>query len=103
MISVRLRYYPLPLTHIPTVDEYEAKTGVDIPIHVDGASGAFTAPFAYPDHQWAFDVKRVNSINASGHKFGLTYAGLGWLVIKDESLLPKVRLSRLPANGLLMT
>lgn len=71
------------------LDEYEARSGVDIPIHVDGASGAFIAPFAYPDHQWAFDVNRVNSINASGHKFGLTCVGLGWLVIKDESLLPK--------------
>ncbi|KAG8824903.1 hypothetical protein FRC17_008931 [Serendipita sp. 399] len=71
------------------LDEYQKRTGIDIPIHVDGASGAFVAPFAYPDYEWAFSVSRVNSINASGHKYGLTYPGLGWLVIKDESLLPK--------------
>ncbi len=76
---------------VPSVDDLHTRTGIDIPIHVDGASGAFTAPFAYPDYEWAFSVSRVNSINASGHKFGMTYPGLGWLLFKDESLLPKVR------------
>ncbi|KAJ7885108.1 glutamate decarboxylase [Mycena olivaceomarginata] len=71
------------------LDELEKKTGLDIPIHVDGASGAFIAPFAYPTYKWAFDVKRVHSINTSGHKFGLVYAGLGWILWKDESMLHK--------------
>ncbi|EJD36278.1 glutamate decarboxylase [Auricularia subglabra TFB-10046 SS5] len=67
---------------------YEEK-GLDIPIHVDGASGGFFAPFAYPELKWSFDIPRVASINTSGHKFGLVYAGLGWVLWKDESLLPK--------------
>ena len=72
-----------------TVDQYEKDTGLDIPIHVDGASGGFFAPFAYPELKWSFDIPRVASINTSGHKFGLVYAGLGWVLWKDESLLPK--------------
>ncbi|KAJ7198624.1 pyridoxal phosphate-dependent transferase [Mycena haematopus] len=71
------------------LDDLEKRTGLDIPIHVDGASGAFIAPFAYPTYKWAFDVKRVHSINTSGHKFGLVYAGLGWIIWKDESMLHK--------------
>ncbi|KAK7059640.1 glutamate decarboxylase [Favolaschia claudopus] len=71
------------------LDDLEKRTGLDIPIHVDGASGAFVAPFAYPNYKWAFDVKRVHSINTSGHKFGLVYAGLGWILWKDESMLHK--------------
>ncbi|KAJ7636984.1 glutamate decarboxylase [Roridomyces roridus] len=71
------------------LDKLQERTGLDIPIHVDGASGAFIAPFAYPDYKWAFDVPRVVSINTSGHKFGLVYAGLGWILWRDESLLHK--------------
>jgi glutamate decarboxylase len=69
------------------VDELMARTGLDIPIHVDGASGAFIAPFAHPNLKWSFDVPRVVSINTSGHKFGLVYAGLGWVLWRDESYL----------------
>ena len=72
-----------------TVDELQANTGLDIPIHVDGASGAFIAPFAFPDLKWDFSVSRVVSINTSGHKFGLVYAGLGWVLWRDESYLHK--------------
>ncbi|KAJ6501272.1 glutamate decarboxylase [Mycena vulgaris] len=71
------------------LDDLQKRTGLDIPIHVDGASGAFIAPFAYPTYKWAFDVPRVHSINTSGHKFGLVYAGLGWILWRDESLLHK--------------
>ncbi|ODV92708.1 hypothetical protein CANCADRAFT_90990 [Tortispora caseinolytica NRRL Y-17796] len=71
------------------LDEYEAETGIDIPIHVDGASGAFIAPFVFPDLKWDFSIPRVVSINTSGHKFGLATAGLGWIVWRDESFLPK--------------
>lgn len=74
------------------LDDYEAKTGIDIPIHVDGASGALVAPFTVAGAggpKWNFELPRVKSINVSGHKFGLVYAGLGWIVWRDESYLPK--------------
>ncbi|KZO98555.1 glutamate decarboxylase [Calocera viscosa TUFC12733] len=71
------------------LDEYEKKTGIDVPIHVDGASGGFVAPFAYPSYKWSFDIPRVCSINTSGHKFGLVYAGLGWILWRNEAMLPK--------------
>ncbi|KAF8157049.1 glutamate decarboxylase [Crassisporium funariophilum] len=71
------------------LDDLQARTGLDIPIHVDGASGAFIAPFAYPSLKWSFDIPRVVSINTSGHKFGLVYAGLGWVLWRDESYLHK--------------
>lgn len=75
------------------LDDYEAKTGVDIPIHVDAASGGFVAPFtqakAGSGKKWNFELPRVKSINTSGHKFGLVYAGVGWIIWRDESYLPK--------------
>ncbi|EIW85268.1 glutamate decarboxylase [Coniophora puteana RWD-64-598 SS2] len=71
------------------LDEYEAKTGLNIPIHVDGASGAFIAPFAHPKLLWDFKLPRVVSINASGHKFGLSYVGVGWVVWRSKDHLPK--------------
>ncbi|KAF2083262.1 glutamate decarboxylase [Saccharata proteae CBS 121410] len=74
------------------LDDYEAKTGVDIPIHVDGASGAFIAPFTHAKvggPKWNFELPRVKSINVSGHKFGLVYAGVGWIIFRDEKMLPK--------------
>src|SRR5262245_52887634 len=63
--------------------------GWDIPIHVDGASGGFVAPFAHPDEQWDFRLEQVASINASGHKYGLVYPGVGWLIFRDGSKLPE--------------
>ncbi|KAG7092113.1 hypothetical protein E1B28_008487 [Marasmius oreades] len=71
------------------LDQLQKDTGLDVPIHVDGASGAFVAPFAYPSLKWGFDVPRVVSINTSGHKFGLVYAGLGWILWRDEQYLHK--------------
>ncbi|KZT44602.1 glutamate decarboxylase [Sistotremastrum suecicum HHB10207 ss-3] len=71
------------------LDEYEAKTGHFVPIHVDGASGAFVAPFANPKLPWDFSLPRVVSINTSGHKFGLAYVGVGWVVWRDKAHLPK--------------
>jgi glutamate decarboxylase len=71
------------------LDAVQAKTGWDIPIHVDGASGAMIAPFLQPDLEWDFRVERVASINTSGHKYGLVYPGLGWVVWRDASLLPE--------------
>ncbi|KAJ3868004.1 glutamate decarboxylase [Lentinula novae-zelandiae] len=71
------------------LDKLQEETGLDIPIHVDGASGAFVAPFVYPSLKWGFDIPRVVSINTSGHKFGLVYAGIGWVLWRDESFLNK--------------
>ncbi|TDL27212.1 glutamate decarboxylase [Rickenella mellea] len=71
------------------LDEYEAKTGISVPIHVDGASGAFVAPFATPKLEWDFRIPRVVSINTSGHKFGLAYVGVGWVIWRDKAHLPK--------------
>ena len=70
------------------LDAYNAKTGYDIPIHVDAASGGFILPFLKPELKWDFRLKWVLSISTSGHKFGLVYPGLGWVVWKDKSYLP---------------
>lgn len=70
------------------LDDFEAETGHSVPIHVDGASGGFVAPFIYPELKWDFRVPRVMSINTSGHKFGLVTAGLGWVIFRTESWLP---------------
>lgn len=79
-----------PVEEVSNVlDEYEKETGISIPIHVDGASGAMVAPFAGAQGKWGFELPRVHSINTSGHKFGLVYAGLGWIVWRGEEYLPK--------------
>jgi glutamate decarboxylase len=62
--------------------------GWDIPLHVDGASGGFIAPFAHPEERWDFRLEQVASINTSGHKYGLVYPGVGWLVFRDRTKLP---------------
>src|SRR5215216_5010207 len=63
--------------------------GLDVPIHVDAASGGFVWPFLYPDEAWDFRLERVRSINVSGHKFGLVYPGIGWLIFRETSDLPE--------------
>jgi len=63
--------------------------GLDVPIHVDAASGGFVWPFLYPDEEWDFRLEQVRSINVSGHKFGLVYPGIGWLVFRDTADLPE--------------
>src|SRR5262249_32317120 len=70
------------------LDELQARTGLDVPVHVDGASGGFVAPFLDPDLQWDFPLERVASINTSGHKYGLVYPGVGWIVWRDSKALP---------------
>jgi glutamate decarboxylase len=67
------------------LDRLEEKTGLDVPIHVDGASGAFVAPFLQPDLLWDFRLPRVKSINTSGHKYGLVYPGVGWIIWREAS------------------
>jgi glutamate decarboxylase len=71
------------------LDEYQEKEGQDVPMHIDGASGGFVFPFSDPDFAWDFRIERVKSINASGHKFGMTYPGLGWLIFRDDEQLPE--------------
>jgi glutamate decarboxylase len=66
------------------LDDLQKRTGLDIPIHVDAASGGFLAPFVDPDLEWDFRLPRVRSINSSGHKFGLAPLGVGWVIWRDK-------------------
>ncbi|MGH2864250.1 MAG: glutamate decarboxylase [Solirubrobacteraceae bacterium] len=59
--------------------------GLDVPLHVDAASGGFVWPFLYPDSEWDFRLEQVRSINVSGHKFGLVYPGIGWLIFREKA------------------
>ena len=70
------------------LDRLEAQRGLDIPVHVDGASGGFVAPFLHQDLEWDFRVPRVASINSSGHKYGLVYPGVGWVIWRTPDALP---------------
>ena len=70
------------------LDAFEQETGIDVPVHVDGASGGMVAPFIDPDLDWDFRLPRVTSINTSGHKYGLVYPGVGWIVWRDVDALP---------------
>jgi glutamate decarboxylase len=79
-----------PVQEINTLlEEVEKEKGWQIPIHVDGASGGFILPFLYPAFKWDFRLSHVHSINVSGHKYGLVYPGVGWLVMRDKSDLPE--------------
>ncbi|MFJ5709848.1 glutamate decarboxylase [Streptomyces sp. NPDC093105] len=71
------------------LDELQARTGLDIPVHVDGASGAMVAPFLDQDLEWDFRLPRVSSINTSGHKYGLVYPGVGWALWRSAEELPE--------------
>jgi glutamate decarboxylase len=68
------------------LDAYEKRTGINIPMHIDAASGGFVNPFLYPDYKWDFRLPRVKSISASGHKYGLTPPGLGWVIFRERSV-----------------
>jgi glutamate decarboxylase len=71
------------------LDRLAASGGPDVPVHVDAASGGFIAPFVQPDLEWDFRLPRVQSINASGHKYGLVYPGVGWAIWRDSEALPR--------------
>jgi glutamate decarboxylase len=71
------------------LDRLQSDRGLDIPIHVDAASGGFVAPFIQPELEWDFRIPRVQSINASGHKYGLVYPGVGWAVWRKREALPR--------------
>ncbi|MFI1585848.1 glutamate decarboxylase [Embleya sp. NPDC020630] len=70
------------------LDRMQAETGVDVPLHVDAASGGFIAPFLHRDLVWDFRLPRVASINASGHKYGMAPLGVGWALWRDQDALP---------------
>jgi glutamate decarboxylase len=67
----------------------KGERGLDVPLHVDAASGGFVWPFLYPGSAWDFRLEQVRSINVSGHKFGLVYPGIGWLVFRETGDLPQ--------------
>ncbi|MGW0231058.1 glutamate decarboxylase [Actinopolymorpha singaporensis] len=71
------------------LDDLHQRTGLDVPVHVDAASGGFVAPFLHPTLRWDFRLNRVHSINASGHKYGLVYPGVGWAVWRTKEFVPE--------------
>lgn len=71
------------------LDALQERTGLDVPVHVDGASGAMVAPFLDEDVVWDFRLPRVSSINTSGHKYGLVYPGVGWALWRSPAELPE--------------
>jgi glutamate decarboxylase len=71
------------------LDQLERDRGLYVPMHVDAASGGFVAPVLQPELEWDFRLDRVQSINASGHKYGLVYPGVGWAVWRNEAALPR--------------
>jgi glutamate decarboxylase len=86
-LTFTLRYEPVEAI-ARALDELEVRTGLDVPIHVDGASGGMIAPFLHPELVWDFQLPRVKSINTSGHKFGMTPLGCGWCIWRELSDLP---------------
>jgi glutamate decarboxylase len=81
-------YEPVPEI-CAALDDLQRRTGLDIPVHVDGASGAMVAAFLDTDLPWDFRQPRVASINTSGHKYGLVYPGVGWVLWRDPAALPE--------------
>ncbi len=87
-VTYTLQYEPVQEIAL-ALDDLEEEHGLDIPIHVDAASGGFTAPFIHPGVVWDFRLPRVHSINVSGHKFGLAPLGCGWAIWRDARHLPE--------------
>ncbi len=87
-VTFTCQYEPIKAV-ADALDELERDKGLDIRMHVDGASGGFLAPFCAPDLVWDFRIPRVKSINASGHKFGLAPLGVGWVIWREERDLPE--------------
>lgn len=81
------------------LDALQERTGLDVPVHVDGASGAMIAPFLDDDLVWDFRLPRVASVNTSGHKYGLVYPGLGWALWRSSDALPDELVSRVNYLG----
>lgn len=87
-VTYTLQYEPVQSIAL-ALDDFEEEHGIDIPIHVDAASGGFIAPFIHSDIIWDFRIPRVRSINASGHKFGLSPLGCGWIIWRSKRDLPE--------------
>ena len=97
-VTFTLQYEPVRQV-AGALDALQGKTGLDIPIHVDAASGGFVAPFVQTGLVWDFRLPRVKSINASGHKFGLAPLGCGWIVWREASDLPEDLIFRVDYLG----
>lgn len=87
-VTFTCQYEPVKAIH-DALDKLQQETGLDIPMHVDGASGGFLAPFCAPEIEWDFRLPRVKSINSSGHKFGLAPLGVGWVIWRESKDLPE--------------
>lgn len=87
-VTFTCQYEPVKAVSM-ALDGLQRRTGLDVPIHVDAASGGFLAPFMDPGLEWDFRLPRVKSINASGHKFGLAPLGVGWVVWREKKDLPE--------------
>jgi glutamate decarboxylase len=87
-LTMTLQYEPVAAI-CQALDEYQKRTGIDIPVHVDAASGGFLAPFIHPEVIWDFRLPRVKSISTSGHKFGLAPLGVGWILWREAADLPQ--------------
>lgn len=74
---------------VKSINDLLVRGNCDVPIHVDAASGGFVAPFLNPELQWDFRLQNVVSINVSGHKYGLVYSGVGWVIWRNKEFLPK--------------
>jgi len=81
-------FEPIELINDALVNLHD-KSGLYVPLHVDAASGGFVAPFIYPNLKWDFRLKQVVSINVSGHKYGMVYPGVGWVIWRDQAELPE--------------
>jgi glutamate decarboxylase len=97
-VTHTLEYEPVQEVSL-ALDDLEEERGLDIPIHVDAASGGFIAPFIHPSIVWDFRLPRVKSINASGHKFGLAPLGCGWAIWRDPGDLPEELIFRVKYLG----
>jgi glutamate decarboxylase len=97
-VTYTLQYEPVQEIAM-VLDDLEEERGLDIPIHVDAASGGFIAPFIHPSLPWDFRIRRVRSINASGHKFGLAPLGCGWAIWRSALDLPEELVFRVKYLG----
>ncbi|HRR28823.1 MAG TPA: glutamate decarboxylase, partial [Victivallales bacterium] len=97
-VTFTCQYEPV-LEIAEALDRFEKRTGLNIPIHVDAASGGFLAPFIEPNLVWDFRIPRVHSINTSGHKFGLAPLGVGWIIWRDSQALPEELIFRVNYLG----
>ena len=97
-LTFTLQYEPVRAVAL-ALDDLEEASGLDIPMHIDAASGGFLAPFIHPALVWDFRIPRVKSINTSGHKFGLAPLGCGWVIWREAGDLPRELVFRVKYLG----